>query len=133
MSRKSKGTNAERELIHMFWENGWAAMRAAGSGSSRHPSPDILAGNVLRKLAIECKTRKEDTIYIPKEDITQLEEFAAIFGAEPWLGIRFSKNEWFFISLDDARQTMNNYTISAKLARQKGLLFEELIEKGNLF
>ena len=61
--------------------------------------------------------------------ITELQEFAAKFGAEPWIGIRFDKREWFFISLDDAKQTMKNYNISEELARQKGLLFEELIEK----
>jgi Holliday junction resolvase - archaeal type len=43
--RKSKGSKAERDLIHLFWSKGFAAMRAAGSGSSQHPSPDILAGD----------------------------------------------------------------------------------------
>ena len=55
MVGKKKGINAERELIHMFWAEKWAAIRVAGSGSSKYPSPDILAGNNLRKLAIECK------------------------------------------------------------------------------
>ena len=53
MSRKSKGINAERSLIHKFWAHNWAAIRVAGSGSSKYPSPDVLAGNNLRKLAIE--------------------------------------------------------------------------------
>ena len=113
----------------MFWYEKWAAIRVAGSGSMRYPSPDILAGNVLRKLAIECKTKNGTSIYIPNEEIAELQEFASKFGAEPWIGIRFDKKEWFFISLDDAKQTMKNYSISEVLARQKGLLFEELIEK----
>ena len=35
MSTKSKGTNAERELIHNLWANGYAAIRSAGSGSMK--------------------------------------------------------------------------------------------------
>ena len=45
MSLKSKGINAERELIHKFWGVGWGAVRVAGSGSMRYPSSDILAAN----------------------------------------------------------------------------------------
>ena len=51
--RKSKGSKAERELISMFWKKGFAAMRAAGSGSTHHPSPDIVAGNGKYFFAIE--------------------------------------------------------------------------------
>ena len=47
MSRKSKGINAERELIRLFEDtNKWSACRVAGSGSSRYPSPDIIAASV---------------------------------------------------------------------------------------
>ena len=38
MSLKSKGSNAERQLLHMFWDAGWACLRSAGSGSMNHPS-----------------------------------------------------------------------------------------------
>jgi holliday junction resolvase Hjr len=129
MNLKAIGTKAERELIKMFWKtNSWIAIRAAGSGCSRYPSPDILAGNILRKLAIECKTtRSKNNIYIPKEEIEQLEEFSSRFGAEPWLGIRFKEKEWYFLSLEDTKQTSKNHCISTTLAKQKGLLFEELI------
>lgn len=129
MNLKAIGTKAERELIKMFWETGsWIAIRAAGSGCSRYPSPDLLAGNVIRKLAIECKTTKStNNIYIPINEIEQLEEFSKRFGAEPWLGIRFKEKEWYFLSLDDTKQTAKNHCISTLLAKQKGLLFEELI------
>ena len=66
MSFKSKGINGERELVHMFWNRGWACLRIAGSGSSKYPSPDILAGNKLRKLAIECKITKDQKKYFKK-------------------------------------------------------------------
>jgi len=128
MNRKSKGINAERELIHLFWNtDSWSAIRAAGSGCSRYPSPDVLAGNSLRKLAIECKSSKEDNIYLEKKEINELKEFGRRFGAEPWIGIRINLKEWFFLTLEDIKETENGYSVSVVLAKRKGLLFEELI------
>src|SRR3989338_2995739 len=105
MSRKSKGINAERDLIHKFWGNNWAAVRVAGSGSMKYPSADILATNKLRKLAIECKTSKEPWKYVEKADIGQLKTFAELFNAEPWLAVKFDKKEWLFMALDDLDET----------------------------
>ena len=59
MNTKAKGTQGERELVKFFNEAGWGCIRIAGSGSSRYPSPDILAGNAVRRVAIECKVTKE--------------------------------------------------------------------------
>tara|TARA_Y100000310_G_scaffold344598_1_gene458228 strand:+ start:1491 stop:1880 length:390 start_codon:yes stop_codon:yes gene_type:complete len=129
MSRKSKGINAERDLIHKFWATKeWAAVRIAGSGSSRYPSADVLASNRIRKLAIECKTSKEDSKYIPHEEIEQLKEFAEIYGAEPWIAMRFNKTAWHFLALEDMKKTESSYVITKELAEQKGLLFEEIIK-----
>lgn len=129
MNQKAKGSNTERELISMFWSTGcWSAMRAAGSGCSRYPSPDLVAGNSIRRLAIECKSSAQENIYIPKEEIENLETFCRLFGAEAWIGVRFNKKEWFFLSLEDIKQTSKNYTISTALARSRGLLFEEMIK-----
>jgi len=129
MSRKSKGINAERDLIHKFWSTGlWSAVRVAGSGSMRYPSADILASNKLRRLAIECKTSREKNKYLPKEDVLQLKTFAEIFGAEPWIAIKFDRKEWLFLSLDDLEDTGNNCLVSIDIAEKKGLLLEELIE-----
>ena len=129
MNLKAKGTNAERELIHLFWAAGWASLRCAGSGSMRYPSPDILAGNSLRKLAIECKTSKNNNIYIPIKELNELKEFSNKFGAEAWVGVKVQK-EWYFLNLEDTNQTVKNHSISLVLAKQKGLLFDELI--GNI-
>ncbi|MBW2984929.1 Holliday junction resolvase [Candidatus Woesearchaeota archaeon] len=129
MSRKSKGINAERDLIHKFWSiDGWSAVRIAGSGSMKYPSADILATNKLRKLAIECKTSKEANKYLTKDEIEQLKEFAKIFGAEPWVGVKFNREEWFFLNVEDLKHTGNNFLVSIDIARNKGLLFEELIK-----
>ncbi|MBS1267089.1 MAG: Holliday junction resolvase Hjc [Candidatus Woesearchaeota archaeon] len=128
MGIKAKGTNAERELIHMFWNNNWAAIRVAGSGSSRYPCPDVLAGDGIRTLAIECKSIKGSRKYIPLDEINNLMEFAKKFGAEPWIGVRFDNVDWFFLSKEDMIKTEKSLKFSLKNAKRLGLLFEELIQ-----
>jgi len=130
MSLKSKGISYERELIHMFWKTGnWAAIRVAGSGNTQYPSVDIIAGNVLRKLAIECKSSKSSSIYIPKPDIEALQTFSKLFHAEPWIAVRFHKTPWHFISLENIETTEKNIAINKNNIKTKGLLFNELIDK----
>jgi len=130
MSRKSKGINAERDLIHKFWGTGkWSAVRIAGSGSMKYPSADILATNKLRTLAIECKTCVEESKYIPKEDTEQLKTFAGIFGAEPWIAVKFKGYEWFFVSLEDLVEKDKSFIIDIDTAKSRGLLFEEITSK----
>jgi holliday junction resolvase Hjr len=127
MNTKSKGTQFERELIKLFCTNNWFAIRAAGSGSSRYPSPDILAGNCSRKLAIECKRIKGRNLYLPKKEINQLREFSSGFGAEAWLAVHFGKKDPVFLMLEDLKETAKGYGVSVDLARTKGLLFEEVV------
>jgi holliday junction resolvase Hjr len=129
MSFKSKGTDAERELVHLCWKKDIPAIRVAGSGSSRYPSPDIIAGRIDRKVAIECKSVKADSKYIPKEEVENLKIFATKFGCEPWIGVRFAKNDWLFLSLEDLTETKSSFMISKEKAKLKGLLLEELWQK----
>ncbi|MFC1728468.1 Holliday junction resolvase Hjc [Nanoarchaeota archaeon] len=134
MNTKAKGSNAERELIHLFWEAGFAAMRAAGSGSTQLPSPDILVGNPIRKFGVECKATKENKQYLNKTQIEELKEFCTKFGAEPWIAVRFDKNSknpdqgWYFLTIDNLKETEgNNFVITSESAQARGLLFEELV------
>lgn len=127
MNIKFKGTNAERELVHLFWKNEWAAIRVAGSGSMKYPNPDVLAGNRLRKIAVECKVTGDERKYLSKDDIAQLKEFCGRFGAEPWIGVKLNKKEWHFLTLEDLEKTEKGYVISSDIAARKGLLFGELI------
>jgi Holliday junction resolvase len=127
MSQKSRGTHAERDLIHLFWAQGWAALRAAGSGSSQFPCPDVIASNNIRKLAIEAKLTTETKKYFTKKEITELQYFAQKFGAEPWTAIKFFREPWLFLSLEDLEESGNSYSASLELAKRRGLTFEELI------
>ena len=127
MSTKSKGINAERELIHLFWQNNWVAVRIAGSGSSHYPSPDILASNNKRKLAIEAKLTKDQKKYFSEQEIEQLKLFSVKFGAEPWIAIKFKREKWYFLKLIDLERTSGGFVISNQLAKNKGLSFKSLI------
>ena len=128
MSSKSKGSKAERELLHLFWAKGWATIRSAGSGSMKYPGPDLIVSNKVRTIAIECKSTKDKKKYLDKHDVEQLKEFCDIFGAEPWFALRFARKEWLFLSLDDIEKTENGYVIDLEVAERKGLLIDELIK-----
>ncbi|NQU78249.1 Holliday junction resolvase [Candidatus Woesearchaeota archaeon] len=127
MSLKSKGINAERELIHLFWQNGWTACRVAGSGSIKYPCPDIIAGNNVRKMAIECKVTKNIRQYFSKKQIGELIEFANRFGAEPWTAVKFNNVAWYFLTIEDLNKSGENYSTSIQNSKRKGFSFDELV------
>ena len=124
---KSKGSRAERELVAMFWEAGFAALRAPGSGSTPLPSPDILATNKKKYFAIECKSLGSTQKTFKPEDFAQLEQFAKAFCAEPWIGMRFDYDGWYFLQPKEIKETKKgNFSITKNFAVSKGISFEEL-------
>ena len=126
MNTKAKGTNAERELLHKFWSKNWACIRVAGSGSQKYPSPDLIVGNKIRKLGIECKISSNNIIYLESKEVKELDEFCYIFGLEPWVAVRFKDKIWKFLSLEDLKTTNKNFKVDLDVCRLKGVLFEEL-------
>lgn len=128
MANKTKGSEAERELLHMFWQKGFAAIRSAGSGSMKYPGPDLIVGNKIRRLAIECKSTKKEKKYLSSYDIGQLTEFCSVFGAEPWFAVRFARKDWLFLSPEDIEKTKKGFVIDNKVAERRGLLLDELIK-----
>ncbi|MFH1510104.1 MAG: Holliday junction resolvase Hjc [Candidatus Woesearchaeota archaeon] len=125
MSRKSKGINAERELLHLFWQKGWACIRVAGSGASRYPTPDIIASNGKRVYAIECKCCKGDYQYFEHEEIEKLKIFSQTFGAEPWVAVRFNNTSWKCLQLGSLKHSRNSYVV---YRTTKALTIEELTQ-----
>lgn len=126
--RKSKGSVAERDLIHKFWGEGWGAVRVAGSGSSQFPSPDLLVGNKLRKLALEVKAINADRKYFPKEEIEALQYFSEKYGAEPWVAIKFDRDQFYFVNPEDLKETKKSFVATVDLCKSKGLLLQEIIK-----
>jgi len=128
MSNKHKGSNAEREIIHLFWSKpDWCAVRVAGSGSMQYPSVDIIASNKSRILAIECKATREDSKYIEEEQVEQLMIFSKKFGARPVVAIKFLKTEWLFLRPEELKKVGKNFVIDKETAEKKGIKFKDLI------
>jgi holliday junction resolvase len=126
-----KGSREERELVHMLWNANCAAMRApASGGATKKPLPDIIAGNGKIYLAIEVKSTSKDRIYINSDKIDALCEFADIFGAKPYVGVKFTRKKWRFLDPNILMKTrQNNYKLDVDLAFKSGLDFEELLKK----
>ncbi|MBC7118810.1 MAG: Holliday junction resolvase, partial [Methanobacteriaceae archaeon] len=125
-----KGYKEEIDLVKILWDNNFAAIRApASGGATKKPLPDVIAGNGDRYLAIEVKTTSKDKIYISSNRVEGLRKFSRIFGAEPYIGIKFKYKKWFFLPLDDLEKTKKSYKIDLKLALSKGLDIYEVIGK----
>ncbi|AXV37413.1 MAG: Holliday junction resolvase [Methanobacterium sp. BRmetb2] len=128
-----KGSKEERDLVRMLWDSNFAAMRApASGGATKKPLPDVLAGNGEIYLAIEVKSTSRDKIYINSQKVKGLCEFSNMFGAIPYIGIKFRYKKWLFLSPEDLEVTRNeNYRLDKDLAFKKGLELDELIGKGH--
>ena len=127
-NKKAKGTAAENELIHDFWDNEWVCVRVAGSGSTQYPAPDLLASRGDKKIVMEVKVVNAVKKYFKKQEIEDLQLFATKFGAEAWVGVKFEKNQWFFCPTSELQQTKGeNYAITLIEMKRKGFNFLEMI------
>lgn len=129
MNRKSKGINAERELIHQLWGIGIPAVRVAGSGSMKYPSPDIIAFSNNQTLIFECKASIENKKYISNADVNQLIEFANKTNSKAYIAVKFTNKGWFFVETNDLIKTKENYVISLDIVKEKKLDFQNTIKK----
>jgi Holliday junction resolvase len=91
-----KGSRTERELLHMFIESGWGAIRIAGSGKTEN-APDLIAGHPGKLLVIECKSSGKPAIYVNREEVMNVIDYANKFGGEPWYAFRFDRCPWKFV------------------------------------
>ncbi len=110
MNRYAKGANFERKVVSDFWAHGWAAMRAAGSGTVSFPVPDVIGVKDRRLIVVECKTTSKDRLSL-KKNITELKKFLDICKGEAYIAIKFYKKEPRFYDLEKIL-TQGNYTIT---------------------
>ena len=123
----SKGANAERELMRLFFEKGFSVVRIAGSGTSPLPAPDIIAIKKGRIVAVECKARKTKNLAITVEQVGELVEWAERAGAEPFVGWKIPRKGWFFLEPGQMRNTGKFFTINQANAMSFGRSLEILI------
>jgi Holliday junction resolvase len=129
MSNKSKGSNAERELVHMCTKHGWRALRVAGSGVNDDSPCDILIGKIGKKgYAIEAKSSKKTAIYITKSQIEDFVLFGMTMGLTPVIAVRFNRKGWLFLSPEQLSDSGKNWVISLKTALEKGKRFGQFFE-----
>jgi len=108
--RYQKGAGFERDLVDLFWENGWSAARVAGSGSVSHPVPDVFAIKDGRVVVVECKTTSGDRLSL-KKAVKGLKKFQDISGGEAYIAVKFNRVEPRFYTLDSFKDR-GNYTVT---------------------
>lgn len=128
MSRHKKGSRRERELVNSLDGEGFAVMRAPASGSSTdREQPDVQAGNLKAIYAIEGKSSADDTIYIDGEEVEKLLVYSTSMGARIRLGVRFDREDWYFLHPAEADFTRGgNYKITLEMAKEKGQKIDDL-------
>ena len=125
MNRKAKGSQAERDLVNFFNENGWCCIRVAGSGSSKYPCPDLICAKNSSNMAIECKVSINPYKYFTKKEIHELDYFAKHMGAKSLVALKH-KGKWSFLETLYLTDTGKNYRFCLEDHKNK------LITKNNL-
>ena len=130
MSNKSKGSNAERELVKILTQQGWRAVRVAGSGVGEDSPCDIIAAKIgKRGFTIEAKSSKKSTIYITKQQIEDFILFSSIIGLQPVLAARFNRQGWLFLSPQELKDTGKYFSLKLGTALSKGKRFSQFFEE----
>ncbi|MDP1695314.1 MAG: Holliday junction resolvase Hjc [archaeon] len=129
MSNKAKGSKAERELLSLFTQQGWRAVRVAGSGVNDNSPCDLLAAKIGRKgYTIEAKSSKKSSIYISKQQIDDFVRFSLTLGLNPVIALRFNYEGWLFLNPSQLEDSGKNWVVSLKNAKEKGSRFSQFFE-----
>jgi Holliday junction resolvase len=130
MSNKAKGSRTERELIKLFTEHSWRAVRVAGSGVNDDSPCDLIVGKNARKgYTIEAKSSKKTLIYISNEQMHDFIMFTNMIGLRPVIAVRFNYEGWLFLDPKHLKSTDKAWGVSLKLAKEKGKRFSQYFEK----
>ena len=121
-----KGARAERELITFFSGQGFAVIRAAGSGVNSL-SPDLLAFKAGRQYAIECKAWDSGSLSFEKEKMAGMLKWEEVTGITYMIGWRVSREGWFIFPVHHLEEQPKTFTITLTKARLVGRKPEELI------
>ncbi|MGV9142031.1 MAG: Holliday junction resolvase Hjc [Promethearchaeota archaeon] len=122
------GSKYERELYKkIVRQSGCRVIRTAGSGTMSGSDCDLLAGRKGKSWAIEAKKRRKKSVYLTKDEVKRLKNFAEEFGAKPVVAVRFVRVKgfkgmnWKFLQLKDLEETENSWKITREIAKERGL------------
>lgn len=116
----------ERELYKLFVDNGYRAVRVAGSGTMENADCDLIAGKKGHgKYAIEVKSTRKPYKYIQKEQIENFMIFSEVFGLTPVIALRFFREGWLFIKPQQLEEKGKSFMISLENAKKKGKKFSQ--------
>jgi len=129
MSNKSRGINKERDVVNFAEEQGYNALRVAGSGSAPIPLPDIVIGKQETMPSLEHKYG-ESPLYIGKDEVRQLIQFTQLWcGAEPWLCARFKGDTTHYVARPEwLPTTEKSYVFNQKHIEQDKTRYNTLKE-----
>jgi Holliday junction resolvase len=133
----SSGVRAERDLVHRFWNAGFAVLRAPASGGGTDlPRPDLIAGSINHNkfFVLEVKTSGSKVIYLDGKQIVSLLEFAKRLNFEPFLAVKFKhrQKDYLFLSIPNQLleiEKSSNYKVTYEYVLEVGISFDELIGK----
>ncbi len=126
---KAKGSKVERELVKILTEQGWRAVRVAGSGVADESPCDLITAKLGKKgFAVEVKSSKKGHIYITKEQISDFIMFSEMTGLSPVIALRFNHEGWLFLHPDKLRDTGKYWAVSLDFAKSNGLRFSQFFE-----
>ncbi|MDO8563511.1 MAG: Holliday junction resolvase Hjc [Nanoarchaeota archaeon] len=129
MSNKAKGSRVERELVEIFTENNWRAVRVAGSGVKDESPCDIITAKIgKRGYVVEAKSSKKNRIYIKKEQIEDFMKFSLMTGLSAVIAVRFNYEGWLFITPSQLDDTGKYWVISLEKAKSEGKKFSQFFE-----
>ena len=129
MSNKSKGSNAERELVSLFTENGWRAVRVAGSGVNDESPCDLIVGKLGQKgFTIEAKSSRSNYIYIKKSQIEDFILFSSTIGLRPVIAVRFTYEGWLFLNPEQLEDSGKSFVIHRDKAKSICKKFSQFFE-----
>src|SRR5210317_863459 len=122
---KKRGYDAERELVHMFRDVGYDAIRIPVSAPSKEPLPDVFAVKDDSILSIEVKSQIRYAYY-KSHQVVKLFEFLDMHKIYPRkyavLAAKFKYKGWWF---DVAERRDRDYMIKINQA----MSWNELLAK----
>ncbi len=127
MVRYNKGANAERELIKILDNMGFAVLRVAGSGVNPIPCPDVVALKNGKIIAFECKAKKGEYLAIKLEQMDEEVEWAKKAGASFVVAWKVPHNGWLFIKPENFRKTDKFYMLKLDFAQKIAIKIDELL------